>query len=73
MTICNPDNYTELFTVSLENVHQFFKANEAFSVKTFSQLISSDSLDERFKTIDKAFSLLGDVKTYLLEASYLVK
>ncbi|TOM79576.1 hypothetical protein CGH70_20205, partial [Vibrio parahaemolyticus] len=28
--------------------------------------------DERFKTIDKAFSPLGDVKTYLLEASYLV-
>ncbi|TOI68480.1 hypothetical protein CGI57_14300, partial [Vibrio parahaemolyticus] len=31
-----------------------------------------DSIDERFKTIDKAFSPLGDVKTYLLEASYLV-
>ncbi|MEH0718754.1 hypothetical protein H4F24_14200 [Vibrio alginolyticus] len=57
----------------LENVHQFFKANEAFSLQTFSQLISSDSLDDRFKTIDKAFSLLGDAKTYLLEASYLIK
>ncbi|NMU72441.1 hypothetical protein HKA89_27185, partial [Vibrio parahaemolyticus] len=59
--------------VQLENVHQFFKANEAFSLQTFSQLISSDTLDDRFKTIDKAFSLLGDAKTYLLEVSYLVK
>ncbi|MGP8307736.1 hypothetical protein [Vibrio sp. YIC-376] len=59
--------------VQLENVHRFFKTNEAFSVKTFNYIISSDSIDERFKTIDQAFSSLGDVKTYLLEASYLVR
>ncbi|MGR5445537.1 hypothetical protein ACPV47_11585 [Vibrio jasicida] len=58
--------------VQLENVHQFFKSNEAFSVKAFSQILSSDSIDERFKTIDKEFAPLGDAKTYLLEASYLV-
>ncbi|GLR03183.1 hypothetical protein [Vibrio hyugaensis] len=58
--------------VQLENVHQFFKANETFSVETFSQIVSSDSIDERFKTIDKEFAPLGDVKTYLLEASFLV-
>ncbi|TOB48033.1 hypothetical protein CGK03_25585, partial [Vibrio parahaemolyticus] len=54
------------------NVHQFFRTNEALSIETFSQIIACDSIDERFKTIDKAFSPLGDVKTYLLEASYLV-
>ena len=58
--------------VQLENVHQFFKANEAFSLNTFSQIVSSSSIDERFKTIDAAFASLGDVKTYLLEAAYLV-
>ncbi|HCE4630769.1 TPA: hypothetical protein ACQYCS_002897 [Vibrio parahaemolyticus] len=58
--------------VQLENVHQFFKTNEVLSIETFSQIIACDSIDERFKTIDKAFSPLGDVKTYLLEASYLV-
>ncbi len=59
--------------VQLENVHHFFKANEAFSITTFVNIISSDSIDERFKAIDQAFSSLGDVKTYLLEASYLVR
>ncbi|WP_039984354.1 hypothetical protein [Vibrio owensii] len=61
-----------IHNVQLENVHQFFKANETFSLNTFSQIVSSSSIDERFKTIDTAFASLGDVKTYLLEASYLV-
>ncbi|MBR9789142.1 MAG: hypothetical protein GYB40_14535, partial [Vibrionaceae bacterium] len=56
--------------VQLENVHRFFNANESFSITTFANITSSDSIDERFKAIDKAFSSLGDVKTYLLEASY---
>lgn len=59
--------------VQLDNVHRFFEENETFSVKTFHYLISSNSIDERFKAIDQAFSSLGDVKTYLLEASYLVR
>ncbi len=63
----------QIHKVQLENVHHFFKTNEAFSITAFRQIISSDSIDERFKTIDKAFSTLGDVKTYLLEASYLVR
>ncbi|CAH1551910.1 hypothetical protein [Vibrio rotiferianus] len=58
--------------VQLENVHQFFKSNETFSVDTFNQIVATDSIDERFKAIDKEFALLGDAKTFLLEASYLV-
>ncbi len=58
--------------VQLESVHHFFKENEAFSITTFRQIISNDSIDERFKVIDKAFSTLGDVTSYLLEASYLI-
>ncbi len=59
--------------VQLEAVHNFFKENETLSLITFRRIISNDSIDERFKAIDKAFSSLGDVTTYLLEASYLVR
>lgn len=59
--------------VQLEVVHRFFKENEAFSITTFRQIISNDSLDERFRAIDEAFSTLGDVTAYLLEASYLIR
>ncbi len=53
--------------IQLDSVHHFFKTNEAFSINTFRNVIASDSIDERFKAIDKAFSSLGDVKSYLLE------
>ncbi|BBM65072.1 hypothetical protein VA249_17180 [Vibrio alfacsensis] len=58
--------------IQVENVHLFFKTNEAIVLNAFKEIISRDSIDERFMIINKEFSALGDVKTYLLEASYLV-
>ncbi|MGR5235764.1 hypothetical protein [Vibrio alfacsensis] len=48
------------------------KTNEAIVLDAFKEIISRDSIDERFMIIDKALAALGDVKTDLLEASYLV-
>ncbi|WP_423839649.1 hypothetical protein ONE56_08290 [Vibrio mytili] len=62
----------QIHKITLENVHQYLHKNEVFSIEIFHKILSNDSIDERFKTIDQAFSALGDVNTYLLEASYLI-